>query len=146
MNNCFPGSALFLVKQMFHSATYSLAFVAVTMFSRASSFSTVTRSLTRTNFKSRLFSDTTGNLISNDEQLGDSGSKDEKVEGPPRIKRVLSGVQPTGTLHLGNYLGAIRQWVQNQDAYDNYFCVVDLHAITMPHDPKKLKVSCRTET
>jgi tRNA synthetases class I (W and Y) len=93
-----------------------------------------------------LFSDTTGNLITTDEQLGESVSKDEKVEGPPRIKRVLSGVQPTGTLHLGNYLGAIRQWVQNQDSYDNYFCVVDLHAITMPHDPKKLKVSCRSDT
>jgi tryptophanyl-tRNA synthetase len=48
-------------------------------------------------------------------------------------------VQPTGALHLGNYLGAIRQWVQNQDEYDNYFCVVDLHAITVPHDPKKLR-------
>ena len=58
---------------------------------------------------------------------------------PPRLKRVLSGVQPTGALHLGNYLGAIRQWVKNQDAYDNYFCVVDLHAITVPHDPKKLR-------
>ena len=58
---------------------------------------------------------------------------------PERIKRVLSGVQPTGTLHLGNYLGAIRQWVANQELYDNYFCVVDLHAITVPHDPKKLK-------
>lgn len=131
---------------MFFSATCSLAFVAITMFSRASSFSTVARSLSRTNFKSRLFSDATGNLVSTDEQLGDSISKDEKVEGPPRIKRVLSGVQPTGTLHLGNYLGAIRQWVENQDSYDNYFCVVDLHAITMPHDPKKLKVSFRTDT
>jgi tRNA synthetases class I (W and Y) len=131
---------------MLYSATCSLALVAVTMFSRASSFSTVARSLSRTNLKSRLFSDTTGNLITTDEQLGESVSKDEKVEGPPRIKRVLSGVQPTGTLHLGNYLGAIRQWVQNQDSYDNYFCVVDLHAITMPHDPKKLKVSCRSDT
>lgn len=56
-----------------------------------------------------------------------------------RVKRILSGVQPTGALHLGNYLGAIRQWVSNQDSYDNYFCVVDLHAITVPHDPKKLR-------
>jgi tryptophanyl-tRNA synthetase len=48
-------------------------------------------------------------------------------------------VQPTGTLHLGNYLGAIRQWVKNQDEYENFFCVVDLHAITAPHDPKKLR-------
>lgn len=56
-----------------------------------------------------------------------------------RTPRVLSGVQPTGMLHLGNYLGAIRQWVANQEKYDNFFCVVDLHAITVPHDPKKLR-------
>ena len=53
-------------------------------------------------------------------------------------QRVLSGVQPTGNLHLGNYLGAIRNWVEAQDQYDNYFCVVDLHAITVPQDPKTL--------
>jgi tryptophanyl-tRNA synthetase len=53
-------------------------------------------------------------------------------------QRVLSGVQPTGSLHLGNYLGAIRNWVESQSDYDNYFCVVDLHAITVPHDPKIL--------
>jgi tryptophanyl-tRNA synthetase len=53
-------------------------------------------------------------------------------------KRILSGVQPTGMLHIGNYLGAIRQWVVNQEKYENFFCVVDLHAITAPHDPKKL--------
>ena len=58
---------------------------------------------------------------------------------PAKKKRVLSGVQPTGSLHIGNYLGAIRQWVKNQEQYENYFCVVDLHAITVPHDPKKLK-------
>jgi tryptophanyl-tRNA synthetase len=60
-----------------------------------------------------------------------------------RVKRILSGVQPTGTLHLGNYLGAIRQWVANQDEYENYFCVVDLHAITVPHNPKKLALESR---
>jgi len=53
-------------------------------------------------------------------------------------QRVLSGVQPTGSLHLGNYLGAIRNWVDDQAQYDNFFCVVDLHAITVPHDPKTL--------
>lgn len=53
-------------------------------------------------------------------------------------KRVLSGVQPTGSLHLGNYLGAIRNWVAGQADYENYFCVVDLHAITVPHDPAEL--------
>ena len=62
-------------------------------------------------------------------------------EKPARRKRILSGVQPTGSLHLGNYLGAIRQWVANQDDYDNYFCVVDLHAITAPHVPKELTLS-----
>jgi len=60
---------------------------------------------------------------------------------PAVKKRVLSGVQPTGTIHLGNYLGAIRQWVANQDVYDNYFCVVDHHAITSPHSPKELTTS-----
>ncbi|KAJ1638914.1 trpS protein [Pavlovales sp. CCMP2436] len=60
---------------------------------------------------------------------------------PPAKKRVLSGVQPTGVLHLGNYLGAIRQWVDMQDEFDNFFCVVDLHAITSPHVPKELTES-----
>ncbi len=50
--------------------------------------------------------------------------------------RVLSGVQPTGRLTLGNYLGAIRQWVGLQKDYDTFYCVVDLHAVTAPHDPK----------
>ncbi|MBO0349067.1 tryptophan--tRNA ligase, partial [Phormidium pseudopriestleyi FRX01] len=53
-------------------------------------------------------------------------------------QRVLSGVQPTGNLHLGNYLGAIRNWVEIQSQYENYFCVVDLHAITAPHTPATL--------
>jgi tryptophanyl-tRNA synthetase len=53
-------------------------------------------------------------------------------------QRVLSGVQPTGNLHLGNYLGAIRTWVAEQYQYENYFFIADLHAITVPHDPKML--------
>lgn len=53
-------------------------------------------------------------------------------------QRILSGVQPTGNLHLGNYLGAIGNWVEIQGEYENFFCVVDLHAITVPHDPKSL--------
>lgn len=53
-------------------------------------------------------------------------------------QRILSGVQPTGNLHLGNYLGAIRNWVEGQKQYDNFFCVVDLHAITVPHNPATL--------
>lgn len=53
-------------------------------------------------------------------------------------QRAFSGVQPTGNLHLGNYLGAIRNWVENQNQYENFFCVVDLHAITAPHNPATL--------
>lgn len=53
-------------------------------------------------------------------------------------KRVLSGIQTTGNLHLGNYLGAIRNWVEIQQDYDNYFFFADLHAITVPHDAKVL--------
>ncbi|MEM8722015.1 MAG: tryptophan--tRNA ligase [Cyanobacteria bacterium P01_G01_bin.39] len=53
-------------------------------------------------------------------------------------KRVLSGIQTTGNLHLGNYLGAIRNWVEIQQDYDNFFFFADLHAITVPHDPKVL--------
>jgi len=56
-------------------------------------------------------------------------------------QRVFSGVQPTGKLHIGNYVGAIKQWADNQDSYDNIFCVVDLHAVTIPEnvDPKQFR-------
>ena len=57
--------------------------------------------------------------------------------------RIFSGVQPTGNLHLGNYLGAIRNWVAYQNDYESIFCVVDLHAITVPQDPKALTQSTR---
>jgi len=60
---------------------------------------------------------------------------------PKRRERVLSGVQPTGDLHLGNYFGAISQWVGMQEDSDCFFCIVDLHAITVPHDPKTLRQS-----
>ncbi len=53
-------------------------------------------------------------------------------------KRVFSGIQPSGNLTIGNYLGAIKNWVAEQDKYDNVFCVVDLHALTVPQDPKEL--------
>lgn len=59
------------------------------------------------------------------------------------MKRIFSGIQPTGNLHLGNYLGAIRNWVRLQHEYDSIFCVVDLHAITMPHGPKELATQTR---
>ncbi len=54
-------------------------------------------------------------------------------------KRVFSGIQPTGQIHLGNYLGAIKHWVEAQDEYENLFCVVNSHAITLPIDPAFLK-------
>ncbi|MGC6529538.1 MAG: tryptophan--tRNA ligase [Candidatus Puniceispirillaceae bacterium] len=57
--------------------------------------------------------------------------------------RIFSGVQPTGNLHLGNYLGAIRNWVAYQSSYESIFCVVDLHAITVPQDPAALRQSTR---
>ena len=58
--------------------------------------------------------------------------------------RVLSGVQPTGALHLGNWLGAIRNWVDLQESHDTFVCVVDLHAITVPHDPSRLAEDTRS--
>jgi len=54
-------------------------------------------------------------------------------------QRIFSGIQPSGNLHLGNYLGAIKNWVKLQNEYDSIFCVVDLHAITVPQDPEELK-------
>ncbi len=54
-------------------------------------------------------------------------------------KRLFSGIQPSGNLHLGNYLGAIKQWIPLQDEYEAFFSVVDLHAITVPQDPVELR-------
>ena len=51
------------------------------------------------------------------------------------MKRVFSGLQPTGNIHLGNYLGALRNWVTLQDDHDAIYCVVDLHAMTVDYDP-----------
>ena len=53
--------------------------------------------------------------------------------------RVFSGIQPTGTIHIGNYLGAIKQWIELQEKNKCVFCIVDLHALTVPYDPKKLQ-------
>jgi tryptophanyl-tRNA synthetase len=60
--------------------------------------------------------------------------------------RIFSGIQPTGNLHLGNYLGAIRNWVTLQDSFESIYCVVDLHAITTPQDPEALRASTREVT
>jgi tryptophanyl-tRNA synthetase len=54
-------------------------------------------------------------------------------------KRIFSGAQPTGQLHIGNYLGALKNWVALQDEYEAFYCIVNLHAITLPQDPKTLR-------
>ena len=61
-----------------------------------------------------------------------------------KLKTIFSGIQPSGTLTIGNYLGAMRQFVQLQEAHHCYFCVVDQHAITVPQDPKQLKEHSRS--
>lgn len=62
------------------------------------------------------------------------------------MDRIFSGAQPTGNLHLGNYLGAIRNWVKLQDSYECIYCVVDMHAITLWHEPSDLVKSVREVT
>ena len=54
-------------------------------------------------------------------------------------KRVFSGIQPTGQAHIGNYLGALQNWVRQQDEHEAFYCIVDLHAMTMPWDPERLR-------
>jgi tryptophanyl-tRNA synthetase len=54
-------------------------------------------------------------------------------------QRIFSGIQPSGTLHIGNFLGAVKNWVALQEKYDSIFCIVDLHAITVPQDPEALR-------
>src|SRR5882724_3746822 len=54
-------------------------------------------------------------------------------------KRIFSGAQPTGELHIGNYLGALKNWEALQDEYESFYCIVNLHAITLPQDPRVLR-------
>ena len=61
-------------------------------------------------------------------------------------KRVFSGIQPTGNIHIGNYLGAIKHWVLSQAELESIFCIVDLHAITIPQDPEELRIKIRKVT
>ncbi len=61
-----------------------------------------------------------------------------------RRKRVFSGIQPSGVSHIGNYLGAIRNWVTQQETYDNVFCIVNLHALTLPTEPESLRANTIT--
>jgi tryptophanyl-tRNA synthetase len=58
-------------------------------------------------------------------------------------QRVFSGIQPSGNLHVGNYVGALKNWVAMQDQYENFFCIVDLHAITVPQDPEVIRQKIR---
>jgi tryptophanyl-tRNA synthetase len=61
-----------------------------------------------------------------------------ETQGPEPVSRVFSGMQPSGDAHLGNYLGALRSWVADQQVYDAFYCVVDLHALTLEHDAETL--------
>ena len=65
---------------------------------------------------------------------------------PAPTNRIFSGVQPTGNLHLGNYLGAIRNWVRLQHDYESIYCLVDMHAITVFQDPLELRANIREAT
>ncbi|MQY07401.1 tryptophan--tRNA ligase [Actinomadura macrotermitis] len=72
--------------------------------------------------------------------MPEASSPEAPVPGGPVTPRVLSGIQPTAdSFHLGNYLGALRQWVALQDSHEAFYCVVDLHAITVEHDPALLR-------
>src|SRR6476620_5442597 len=67
-------------------------------------------------------------------------ASEPSATGTQRRPRVLSGIQPTAdSFHFGNYLGALRQWVALQDDHDAFYCVVDLHAITVEYEPKALR-------
>jgi tryptophanyl-tRNA synthetase len=56
-----------------------------------------------------------------------------------RMSRIFSGIQPSGELHIGNYLGAIRNWVELQASFESFFCIVNCHAITVPYEPDELR-------
>ena len=81
--------------------------------------------------------------------MSQTQSSSADITSPAQTERknvIFSGVQPTGNLHLGNYLGAIRNWVAQQNDFDCIYCVVDLHAITVPQDPQALRTSIREVT
>ena len=63
---------------------------------------------------------------------------------PAAKPTVFSGIQPTGRLTIGNYIGSIRNWVADQDKFDNIFCIVDMHAITVEHNPAELRANTRS--
>jgi tryptophanyl-tRNA synthetase len=76
-------------------------------------------------------------------QLDQTETHVQGAKAPDRRLRVFSGIQPSGISHIGNYLGAIRNWVRQQEQYENIFCVVDLHAITLPTNRDELRSQIR---
>lgn len=73
--------------------------------------------------------------------------REQQATGPGRIegvRTVFSGIQPSGDVQLGNYIGAIKGWVDRQAEKENYFCIVDLHALTVPQDPEELRYQTRS--
>jgi tryptophanyl-tRNA synthetase len=75
-----------------------------------------------------------------------AGTIDQMNERNPaaRRKRVFSGIQPSGVSHIGNFLGAIQNWVRQQEEFDNIFCIVNLHSLSLPTDPKALQANTIT--
>src|SRR5437867_2028170 len=65
------------------------------------------------------------------------------MPAPVPPQRIFSGIQPSGELHIGNYLGAVKNWVTLQRQYESFFCIVDYHAITVPYDPADLRQRTR---
>ena len=59
------------------------------------------------------------------------------------MSRIFSGIQPSGTLHIGNYLGAVKNWADLQRTHESFFCIVDYHAITVPYEPADLRARTR---
>jgi len=59
------------------------------------------------------------------------------------MSRIFSGIQPSGELHIGNYLGAVKNWAELQRSYESFFCIVDYHAITIPYEPEDLRARTR---
>src|SRR3712207_5828555 len=75
--------------------------------------------------------------------LADGLAESARISCMQNGRRVFSGIQPSGTPHLGTYLGALKNWVSIQDDYDNFYCIVDLHALTVAQDPKVLRYNVR---
>ncbi len=76
-------------------------------------------------------------------QLDQTEMQRDGASAPDRRLRVFSGIQPSGISHIGNYLGAIRNWVRQQEQYDSIFCVVDLHALSLPTNRDDLRAQIR---